>query len=275
MIKQRTQMSVQEFLRKRPVFTYAEFQDFTMSDKPRGKKAPEWLLAKYTRSGRVLRVRRELFVTVPPGADPKDCPVDPFLLAAKMTDDAVLAYHTALEFHGRAHSVHWRFLYLSERAVRPFTFRTYQFKRVLFPKPLRRKGQVTFGVKVADSSGLDVRVTELERTLVDVLDRPDLAGGWAEVWQSLESVEFFDLDKVAEYVLLLENATTAAKVGFYLEQHREALMVEDRHLKPLLDRRPKSPHYLARDRNRPSRLVPEWNLVVPTYVLERSWEEPQ
>lgn len=46
-------------------------------------------------------------------------------------------------------------------------------------------------------------------------------------------VEFFDLDVVIEYTLLLENATTAAKVGFFLEQHKEALMVEASHLDPL------------------------------------------
>lgn len=50
------------------------------------------------------------------------------------------------------------------------------------------------------------------------------------VWRSLESVEFFDLDHVIEYTLLLNNATTTAKVGFYLQQHRETLMVEELHL---------------------------------------------
>ena len=73
------------------------------------------------------------------------------------------------------------------------------------------KEQQSFGVLESDRFGLDVRVTGLERTLVDVLNRPDLAGSWEEIWQSLESVEFFDLDKVLEYVFLLENATTAAK----------------------------------------------------------------
>ena len=61
-----------------------------------------------------------------------------------------------------------------------------------------------------------VSVTGLERTFVDVLNRPDLTGSWEEIWRSLESVEFFDLDKVAVYVDLFGNATTAAKVGFFL-----------------------------------------------------------
>jgi predicted transcriptional regulator of viral defense system len=120
---------------------------------------------------------------------------------------------------------------------------------------------------------MDVRVTSLERTLVDVLDRPDLSGSWEEIWRSLESVEFFDLDKVVEYTLLLANATTGAKVGFFLEQNREPLMVEDRHLKALRDLRPRQPHYLDRSKRTPGRLVSEWNLVIPREVLERAWGE--
>ena len=43
--------------------------------------------------------------------------VDPYLVAAKMTEDAVLAYHTALEFHGRAYSVHWTCLRIGEQVA--------------------------------------------------------------------------------------------------------------------------------------------------------------
>ena len=83
-----------------------------------------------------------------------------------------------------------------------------------------------FGVNRHERSGVKLRVTGHERTMVDALDRPNLTGTWEEIWRSLESVEFFDLEQVIEYTRLLENATTAAKVGFFLEQHRESLMVE-------------------------------------------------
>ena len=115
-----------------------------------------------------------------------------------------------------------------------------------FPKKLAASANQLFAVKEADRAGLSVRVTSLEHTLVDVLDRPDPGGRWKEIWRSLEMVEFFDLDVVIEYTLLLENATTAAKVGFFLEQHKEALMVEVSHLESLRAYRPRKPHYLVR-----------------------------
>jgi predicted transcriptional regulator of viral defense system len=120
---------------------------------------------------------------------------------------------------------------------------------------------------------MSIQVTSLERTLVDVLDRPDLSGSWEEIWRSLESIEFFDLDTVVDYALLLGNATTGAKVGFFLDQHRQPLMVDDLHLKALHKLQPHQPHYLDRAKRKSGRLVSEWNLVVPEEVLERRWGE--
>ena len=88
-------MKLQEFFARLPVFTHAEFAAFVEAEKPRSAKTRDSLLAYYIRTGRILRVRRGLYIAVPAGVDAKACPVDPYLLAAKMTDDAALAYHTA------------------------------------------------------------------------------------------------------------------------------------------------------------------------------------
>ena len=196
-----------------------------------------------------------------------------YLLAAKMAPDAVLGYHTALEFHGKAYSVYNRLHYLSARRSLPVMFRNYEIRRVSVPQPLLTKGKEMFGVLRHRRSGSELHVTDLERTLVDVLHRPDLTGSWEEIWRSLESVEFFDIEQVVKYVLLLENATTAAKVGFFLEQHREDLMVDDVHLKPLQKLRPRQPHYLERGNRKGCRWMKKWNLMVPDEILNQSWGE--
>ncbi|MCD4824736.1 MAG: transcriptional regulator, partial [Phycisphaerae bacterium] len=223
------------------------------------------------RKGHLLRIRRGLYAVVPLGSESETCPVDPYLIAGKLADDAVLAYHTALEFYGKGHSVFERYYFQSRKSVRPTTFRSYRFERVPFQKSLRSKGKEHFATKTVERSGIDVRLASLERTLVDLLDRPKLGGGWEEIWRCLESVEYFDLDLVIEYTQLLDNATIAARVGYYLEQHSESLMVEERHLKPLRKLRPKQPHYLERGKS--GKLVSNWNLVVPTSIIERTWEE--
>ena len=261
------------FFRRHPVFTGEELSQYLALSGMGGTRAQEALLAYHRRTGRVVRVRRGLYAVIPVGADPGSYPVDPFLIAAKLTPGAFLSHHTALEFHGRAHSMREYFTYSATRPLEPLTFRSHVYQGTGFPQVLRRVGKVYTGVVTIEHAGVEIRVTSLERTLVDVLNRPDLSGSWEEIWRSLESVEFFDLDKVVEYSLLLANATTVAKVGFFLEQHRNAFMVEEDHLEALHELRPLQPHYLDRARRKSGCLVPKWNLLVPREVLERSWGE--
>lgn len=262
-------MRAQSFLSVRRVFTAAEFGSALGLE----RRNRDSLLAYYRQRGRILPVRRGLYWVVQPGETAETCAVDPFLVAARMTDDAILAYHSALEFHGRAYSGFSELQYQTGRASRATTFRGWRFRPVRLQKALVQAGKALFGVEEHDRNGQMARVAGLERTLVDVLDRPDLCGGWEELWRSLEMVEFFDLDEVVEYALLLDNSTTVGKVGWFLELNRERLMVEEQHLQPLRARRPRQPHYVSRRDIGPTRLIPQWNLVVPETLAERRWEE--
>ena len=261
------------FLERHAVFTVDELDRFLSDRGSRNTSTRNSLLAYHRKLGRLVHVRRGLYATVPWGMDSASMTVDPYLVAAKMTKDAVLAYHTALEFHGRAYSTHWRLFYVSASKSLPLTFQSHEFRGAPMPPPLLAKGEEMFGVTRHNRSGVELRVTNHERTLVDALDRPDLTGTWEEIWRSLESVEFFDLDQVIEYTRLLDNATTAAKVGFFLEQRREPLMVEEAHLDALRKLCPQQPHYLTRGRPKGCQWVKGWNLMVPTEILNRSWGE--
>ncbi len=264
-------MKHEPFLYRHPVFTGEELAGYLATRGEVGARGKEAFLAYYTRVGRVVRVRRGLYAVIPPGAASKTFPVDPFLVAAKLTPDSILSHHTALEFHGNAYSVWNHLIYAACRPIEMFAFRSQVFRGTRFPTALLRSGTKNFGVLERERMGVGVSVTSVERTMVDVLHRPDLSGGWEEIWRSLESVEYFHVDKVVEYTLLLDNATTAAKVGFYLDQHREGLMVEDQHLTALRERRSRQPHYLDRNHRHSGSLVADWNLVVPNDVLNRSW----
>ena len=255
------------------MFTVEELDRFLSARGTGNPRTRSSLLAYHLKRQRILRIRRGLYAAVPWGTDPASMTVDPYLVAAKMAKDAVLAYHTALEFHGRAYSVHWRLAYVSARKSLPLSFQTHEFRGASVPPPLLAKGEEMFGVARHQRAGVELRVAGHERTLVDALDRPDLTGSWEEIWRSLESVEYFDLDQVVAYARLLENATTAAKVGFFLEQHREPLMVPETHLDALRKLRPKQPHYLARNRLKGCQWAKGWNLMVPPEILNRSWGE--
>jgi predicted transcriptional regulator of viral defense system len=99
-------MKLRTFFRTHPVFTVEDFAGFLSSDETHNLRTQESLLAYHVKAGNIVRVRRGLYASVPPGASPENFPIDPFLLAARISKEAVLAYHTALEAHGKAYSVY-------------------------------------------------------------------------------------------------------------------------------------------------------------------------
>jgi predicted transcriptional regulator of viral defense system len=261
-----------EFFDATPVFTRVEFEAARTETARRSPRTTDSLLRRYVADGRLLRARAGLYVVVPRGVEAATAPVDPYLVATKLAPDATVAYHAALQFWGKAYSVWQRFHFVTETSTRAVRFRGLEFVPANLPLPLRQLPASEWHVTEQRHAGGTVRVTTLERTLVDVLDVPSNAGGWEEIWRSLEMVEFFDLDAVASYTVKLGSALTAARVGFFLDQHREALMVEDKHLDPLRRLRPRQPRYLDA-RRRPGKLVAAWNLIVPDDVLGRTWAE--
>lgn len=264
-------MRSHDFFDSHAVFTHAEFVSAHTAT-GRSTHTSNALLSRHLTAGRLLRVRRGVYATVPRAADPGKAVVDPYLVATRLADDAVVAYHAALQFHGRAYSVLRRFHYLTRGRARPLSFRGSEFVPVRAARALRNLPDLGGGILEQPHAGGMVRVTTLERALVDVFDAPDKGGGWEEIWRSLGAVEFLDLDAVIGYARKLGSAVTAARVGFFLDQHREPLMVEQAHLDGLRELRPKGPRYFD-PRRQPGRFVRAWNLVVPEPILARAWEE--
>lgn len=261
-----------DFFASHPVFTHEEYLASRGSSAARSPRTADGLLAQHLAAGRLLRVKRGLYASVPQGTAKEAFQADPYLVATRVAPDAVVAYHAALQFRGKAYSVWHRYHVLTSSRLRPLAFQGSEYVGVRPAPPLRRRADPGGGVVEEAHGGGSVRVATLERTLVDLLDAPALGGGWEEIWRSLEMVEYFDLDAVVAHAVLLESALTAARVGLFLEQHREALFVEEKHLRPLRDRAPRQARYLDRTREK-GRLVKAWNLLVPERVLDRSWAE--
>ena len=266
------QPGLQVFLARHPVFTNEELAQAHARGGSGNLGTLRVLLSRQRARGRVLSVRRGVYAVVPLGTQAEAAPVDPYLVASRLAPDAVLAYHTALELHGHAHSAFANYQFLTRTAARACTFRSAVFQPVRVPRVLASRGGDRIGVETMDRMGLDMRVTTLERTCVDALDRPDLCGGWEEVFRSLESVPYLDLDALVAYALKLRAATVAAKVGWFLELNAKRLGVPERVLRRLRSHAPRSRQYLDRGAKGGHRLASGWNLMLPAALAARRWK---
>jgi predicted transcriptional regulator of viral defense system len=190
--------SLEAFFSQHPVFTVKELEQFLKKHYSGNVHTRKALLTYYRNRGRIIPLRRGLYAVIPVGSDPATYAVDPFIITAKLADDAVLAYHTALEYYGKAYSTYRRYTYTSLTKSASFHFTSNRFLCVPVPKPLRERQNPMWGVESFKRAGITIRVTSFERAFVDCLDRPELVGSWEKIWRSLESIEFFDPDMVLE-----------------------------------------------------------------------------
>src|SRR5206468_12546931 len=240
------QVKPRDFFSGHPVFTRDEFAAAIAEGQKALGRTVDSHLGLYLRAGRIGRVKRGVFFAAGPGEAALKSPVDFLLVASRLAPDAILGYHTALEAHGYAQSVFERLFFLTQHKVKTVTFRGRAFVPVAPPQVLQRKRLSHTLTVELERRGLAYRVTSLERTAVDVLDRPDLAGGLEEAWRSLSAISLLDLRAVVDYVRLRSLATLAAKVGLFLERHKDHFSVPPSMLDELRSLRPRAPHYLDR-----------------------------
>ena len=230
------------------------------------------MLNQHLKTGNIVRIKQRLYASIPSGADTRSYPIDPYAVISMLAPDALIAYHTALQFHGVAYSAHFQHVFQSREKIRDFQFRQDRFTVTKYPKSLSKQKRFIF-VEEIDHHGVKVRVTQLERTLVDVLDRVNLSGGLEEIWRSLNNIQHIDIDKIVKYALLLNNATTIAKVGFYLRSRQKEWKIAEHYFLKLKKYLPKSVHYLDRKNKTEGKYIKEWRIIVPAELITESWEE--
>lgn len=265
-------MKINEFFEKHPVFRYEEFAAYMKAKGITRPASSRQQLSYHLKVGHLTHIRKYLYA-VRPIFSP-DITIDPYTIASKATSDSILAYHTALELHGIAYTTFNELTLLTARTLKPFTYEGIRFRAIKKPLSFLNESNSIYGIEIIQRAQIPIKVTTLERTIVDMLDRPDLSGGWEEIWRSLDNITRLDTNKMVQYTLLLKNATTVSKVGFFLEQLPEHLPIDKEPIDELLPHIPKQPHYLNRDERKGGKYFEKWRLIVPDAIVNQLWEEP-
>lgn len=265
-------MQMDTFFAEHPVFRYEEIVEYSKQQGTYNPNTLKALLQYHLAKQHISRIRRGYYAVVSV-LKSRGVADDPFLIAGRVIEDTLVAYHSALSFHGLAYSLPSNFYFLSRQFIQPFEFMQAIYHCVAHPKALQPK-KIMMETKIHDRQGLDIKVTTVERTLVDCLNKPQFSSGWEEIWRAGEMINFLDVDRMIYYAIYLGNATTIAKVGFFLEQHQEQFNVNSTQLKMLEKSKPKSKHYMERGGTHEYQYLKRWNLIVPKTVLNKTWEEP-
>ncbi len=267
-------MLIKEFFYEHPVFRHEEFAYFKSMHGVTNPISVNTALTYYAKRGRLKSIRRKLYVVVPPNQSADSVLVDSYLVAGKVTEDAVIGYHSAMELLGVAYSSFNQLTYITHQKSKSFEFNGHWYQSVAVPVALQKRQASDIYIDIVNRQGVDIRVTNAARTFVDVLDRIELCGGWEEVYRSISSLAVLNVEQVIDYCLVLGNARLNAKVGYFLSQRQDSFAVTEQQLAPLLAGKPKVAQYISGSAGEQFQLIKPWNIYLPLSVINQSWEEP-
>ena len=254
------------FFSANPVFRRAEYAA-AVGRRPQDRVVTA-MLAQHLQAGNIRRIARGVFASVPKHADAATWSVERFLAASRLRQRSTIAYHSALELHGYAYTEGHDVQVIAEG--QPGLFEAAGFA-CRFVRPPRGFAPPD-GVMAIDRLGQEVGVTTIERTIADLFDRYDLAGGAEELFNSLDLVVRIDALAIVRYLRALGKATAAGALGFWLEHEQKRLGAPDAALQDLRTLMPAQPRYALGATPGEGKTARDWNVVLPVDVLERRFE---
>jgi predicted transcriptional regulator of viral defense system len=172
----------------------------------------------------------------------------------------VFAYGTALLVHGLS-----RYGRLAEYYVASVNKRKPKRMGTIMLRFVKIPAQEEMGVTDVRRAQGSVRLTDLERTLIDCVHRPKYAQGWENVVHALRRARGVKASRMIEYVKHYRTPSLVAKIGWIIEQECKRWKATNGDLLSLRAYLPRSPVNFFRGGG--GALNRTWRLYVPKGVL--------
>ena len=172
-------------------------------------------LAQLETKGWLERLERGRYLIVPLEAGPdREWSEDSLAIGTFLAPNGGAAYWTAIR--------HWGWTTQLPRTQFFITpNRRFKQQTIILGVPYRfvtLKSNRIFGLTEEWRGGLRIRITDPERTIVDALDRTDLAGGIAEITPAMTTAwKVLDLELLTDYMKRFGSGTVPKRLGFLAE----------------------------------------------------------
>jgi predicted transcriptional regulator of viral defense system len=251
-------MKYYEDLLKQEVFTFEDAQAVIGS-----VEATKKTLQRYKKSGLVKHIQRELYYTV--NLENRNTTANRYIIASKINKDAYLVCHSAFEIHGFANQVSFEAWVASEKRFKDFEFEGTRYRYA-------GKG-INIGI-IHYKLNSKIKVTDLERTVVDSLKNIEYAGGLHELDECLTICPMLDNHKLQNYLAKYDIQFLYKKAGYFLERYQKQLGVANDLLELCEQKSGRSLRYLgAEAQNGSGKLIKRWQLIVLSDLESRVSEE--
>lgn len=191
---------------------------FTLNDAyeiyDKGKEETTNLLHYLVQRKVIARIKPGVFIILKAGLETTQLSNWPMIARALAGQNQYfISHYSAMRLHGMTtHPLNQIFIsFPKKRNKRLIQNTTYQF---IYTKPERFWGIMDFWVTKHEK----IHVSDLERTLLDALERPELCGGIKEIAQGIwSSKNKIDWEKLIAYAKRFPTIASVKRLGFILE----------------------------------------------------------
>lgn len=173
----------------------------------------------------------------------------------------LFCYNTALELHGLSRYGMSFVIYIhgiSPQKSRTLGDVTIKAVRIRVPD---------IGKKSLSLSGNMIYLTDLERTIIDCIHRPNYSVGWENVLYALHKIDKINETRVLEYLKAIRIPSLFSKLGIVLEHFQEKWKIHSNILNEMRMYRPYSPVRFFRKES--GKINKIWNVYVPEWLFEK------
>lgn len=208
------------------------------------------------RNKKISQVRKGLYVFIDLSGDILSTK---FEIASKITEDAFICFHSALEYYGFSNQVFNTITVGTKVRFNNFTFDDIDYIR----KPCKH----IIGIDNVIREG--VRVTSLERTIIDCIDDINAAGGIEEVLNALDQIRILNEERLLEILKTYDSVILYQKVGYILEYFKDDLMLTDMIFDECKKHLTNQVKYFLRDEYKDIAYNSTWKLMAPKNLKSR------
>ena len=193
--------------------TYALFRTQDILENFTSVRSMQAKLKSLIGIGRIAKIKNGLYATVNPLTG--DIFASRFEIASALFENACVAYHSALEFHGLSNQMFSEVQVFIDKRNMPFEYNGLEYKFFSY----NAKGGI-----LRLEQNAKIVVTDLERTIVDCIDRIDLAGGLEELVMALNGITHLDEQSLLTYLKEYNKKFIYKKAGFLFSLLKKDLL---------------------------------------------------
>ncbi|MCF8236198.1 MAG: hypothetical protein K9G67_14625 [Bacteroidales bacterium] len=195
-------------------FTYSEAK-IALPHSEEG--AIKQLLSNMTKRGLLMRLKKGLYYAIPYEQNSENFMPDWHLIAGHLVKDAdhYIGYYSALQIHNLITQPSLKEQIVVSKQIRPSVIK---IKDIPFQFIYHNENHFFGGKKMWIDNFHKVECSDLEKTIIDCLFKPDYSGGIVEVSKALYfSREKIKFEKLLNYALKFKSQAVIKRLGFLLE----------------------------------------------------------